>query len=251
MAPIEKYMGKKITCTMWKGKVAAWRESTTTSLSEHHLGHFKALIRCFAEDPNTDKGKIMYQKQTDLIDAHIVLLNYAHEHWYSYECWQNIVNIVIAKLLGCDKIHLVRILHLFEADYSLFLGLNWQDLVATAEQRGLLNQGLYGGQKGYNAKMLLLMEELKYDISCSSKKSLINFDNNTVSCYNQILPNVSSLVAQNFGLHKNVTFTHATTLEKAKYCLETALGVSDEYYQHCLLYPIYGSGQGATNSPQA
>ena len=39
-------------------------------------------------------------------------------------------------------------------------------------------------------------------------------------------------------------------MEKAKYCLKTALGVSDEYYQHCQLYPIYGSGQGATNSPQ-
>eukprot|EP00957_Ditylum_brightwellii_P073097 5555956-Ditylum_brightwellii.AAC.1 len=56
---------------MWKGKVAAWRESTTTLPSVRHLGHFKALIRHFEEDPNTDEGKIMYQKQND---AHIVLL---------------------------------------------------------------------------------------------------------------------------------------------------------------------------------
>eukprot|EP00957_Ditylum_brightwellii_P030800 2333808-Ditylum_brightwellii.AAC.1 len=58
MAPIKKYVGKKITCAMWKGKVAAWCESTTTLLSGHHLGHFKALIPCFAEDPNTDEGQI-------------------------------------------------------------------------------------------------------------------------------------------------------------------------------------------------
>eukprot|EP00957_Ditylum_brightwellii_P083172 6324027-Ditylum_brightwellii.AAC.1 len=45
-------------------------------------------------------------------------------------------------------------------------------------------------------------------------------------------------------------FVHATTLEKAKYHLKTALGISDEYYKHCKLYPIYDSGQGATNSPQ-
>eukprot|EP00957_Ditylum_brightwellii_P209498 15361996-Ditylum_brightwellii.AAC.1 len=25
------------------------------------------------------------------------------------------------------------------------------------------------------------------------------------------------------------------------------LGVSDDYYTHCELFPIYGSGQGATN----
>eukprot|EP00957_Ditylum_brightwellii_P033213 2516479-Ditylum_brightwellii.AAC.1 len=58
MAPIKIYVGEKITCNMWKGKGAAWHESTTTSPSGCHLGHFKALIRHFAEDPNTDEGKI-------------------------------------------------------------------------------------------------------------------------------------------------------------------------------------------------
>ena len=41
---------------------------------------------------------------------------------------------------------------------------------------------------------------------------------------------------------------HAQILKEAKYRLKTALGVSDEYYQHCTTFPIYGSGQGATNS---
>ena len=122
--------------------------------------------------------------------------------------------------------------------------------MASAEKRSLLNKGLYGGRKGYDAKTLSLIEELKYDISYSSRKSLINFDNDAASCYDRILPNVSSLVARKFGMHKNVTFVHAKTLENAKYRLKTALGVSDEYYQHCKLFPIYGSGQGATNSPQ-
>eukprot|EP00957_Ditylum_brightwellii_P079636 6055823-Ditylum_brightwellii.AAC.1 len=45
-------------------------------------------------------------------------------------------------------------------------------------------------------------------------------------------------------------FVHAATLEKAKYRLKTALGVSDGYYSHCKNFSIYSSGQGATNSPQ-
>eukprot|EP00957_Ditylum_brightwellii_P080453 6119304-Ditylum_brightwellii.AAC.1 len=62
MAPIEEYVGKKITRSKWKGKVAAWHESTTTPPSGHHPGLFKALIWRFAEDPTTDEGQIMHQK---------------------------------------------------------------------------------------------------------------------------------------------------------------------------------------------
>jgi hypothetical protein len=30
--------------------------------------------------------------------------------------------------------------------------------------------------------------------------------------------------------------------------LKTLLGVSDEYYQHCNIFPFYGKGQGSGNS---
>eukprot|EP00957_Ditylum_brightwellii_P116645 8897697-Ditylum_brightwellii.AAC.1 len=40
-----------------------------------------------------------------------------------------------------------------------------------------------------------------------------------------------------------------STLEEAKFKLKKALGVSDEFYQHCQAFPIHGMGQGSTNSP--
>eukprot|EP00957_Ditylum_brightwellii_P009324 705476-Ditylum_brightwellii.AAC.1 len=49
-------------------------------------------------------------------------------------------------------------------------------------------------------------------------------------------------------MHKNVTFVHATTLEKAKYRVKTVLGVIEGYHSHRKTFPVYGSGQGATNS---
>jgi hypothetical protein len=36
---------------------------------------------------------------------------------------------------------------------------------------------------------------------------------------------------------------------KAKYRLKTELGVSNEFYQHTVEHPIYGTGQGSGNSP--
>eukprot|EP00957_Ditylum_brightwellii_P025984 1964488-Ditylum_brightwellii.AAC.1 len=125
----------------------------------------------------------------------------------------------------------------------------WKDLLSSSEKRGTLNRGLHRGRHSHDTQTLSLIEELKYDICYCSRKSLINFNNNTVSCYDKILPNISSLVTRKKGLHKNVTFAHAQTLEQAKYRLKTALGVSEEYYQHCKTFSIYGSGQGATHSP--
>eukprot|EP00957_Ditylum_brightwellii_P151382 11527451-Ditylum_brightwellii.AAC.1 len=107
-------------------------------------------------------------------------------------------------------------------------------MVEESEKQGTINRGLHGGCQGHDVKTLSLMEEPKYNVSYSSRKSLINFENDAASCCDRILPNISSLVARKEGLHKNVTFVHATNLEKAKYRLKTVLGINE----------------GATNSPQ-
>eukprot|EP00957_Ditylum_brightwellii_P066668 5059384-Ditylum_brightwellii.AAC.2 len=51
------------------------------------------------------------------------------------------------------------------------------------------------------------------------------------------------------GMDKSVTLVYAKTLQKAQYQLKTAFGASNDYYSHCKIYPIYGSGQGAINLP--
>ena len=38
-------------------------------------------------------------------------------------------------------------------------------------------------------------------------------------------------------------------MKEARYRLKTALGITDEFYQHCDIFPLYGTGQGSTNSP--
>eukprot|EP00957_Ditylum_brightwellii_P045365 3438526-Ditylum_brightwellii.AAC.1 len=93
------------------------------------------------------------------------------------------------------------------------------------------------------------MEELKYDISYMSRKDLVNFDNDAASCYDMIIPGLASLIEQKKGLHRNVEFVHAKTLEEAKFKLCTVLGVGEEFYQHCQAFLSYGTGQGSTNSP--
>eukprot|EP00957_Ditylum_brightwellii_P191766 14598695-Ditylum_brightwellii.AAC.1 len=67
----------------------------------------------------------------------------------------------------------------------------------------MLHPDQFGGQQGKDAQMLTLIEDLKYDISYSSRKDIINFGNDTTSCYDWIIPSLASVFAQKKGLHKN------------------------------------------------
>jgi hypothetical protein len=89
---------------------------------------------------------------------------------------------------------------------------------------------------------------MKNKICHATRKSLINFDDDAASCYNRIIPALASLIGRKFGFHRNVVFVHASTLEETKYKLKTSLGVSDEFYENCEAYPIYGTGQSSGNS---
>eukprot|EP00957_Ditylum_brightwellii_P181486 13824447-Ditylum_brightwellii.AAC.1 len=100
----------------------------------------------------------------------------------------------MGKEVDNNKIHRTRILSTYESDYSVFIGLMWKDLLSSSEKRGTLNRGLHGGRRSHGAQTLSLIEELKYNICYNSRKSLINFDNDAASCYDMMLPNISSLV---------------------------------------------------------
>eukprot|EP00957_Ditylum_brightwellii_P047109 3577486-Ditylum_brightwellii.AAC.1 len=180
---------------------------------------------------DTEEGQELAAKQNKLVDTHTGILQYDPDKKYSYIRWQNIVNIVMGKDVGNSKIHRTRILSIYNAEYSVLIDLMWKDLLSSSGKRSTLNRGLHGGRCGHEAQTLSLIEELKYNICYCSRKSLVNFDNGTEK-----------------GSHKNVTIAYAQMLEQAKYRLETALGVSEEYYQHFTTFLICSSGQKATNS---
>jgi hypothetical protein len=210
-----------------------------------HLGHARALISRHSLDPNSPEGKSVTAIQEGLIQAHVSLLNYSIKHSHSYDRGKNVVNVMIEKDPGDVRIHRLRVIHLYEHDFGLFLALYWKQMLRSSEARGTINAGQYGGRAGKEAQSLVFLEEIKTEISTLSRKSLVNFDNDAASCYDRILTSLASLIGRKKGLHTNVAFVHATTLHEAKYKLKTAMGVSTSI----ALPTLYGTGQGSTNSP--
>jgi hypothetical protein len=80
-------------------------------------------------------------------------------------------------------------------------------------------------------------------------KSLIDFDNDAASCYDRIILALASLIGLKYGVHRNAVFIHANTLAGAKCILKTSLVILVEFYKNCQAFPIYGTGQGTSNSP--
>jgi hypothetical protein len=189
-------------------------------------------------------------KQSAIQSVHLALTNYARIHGYSFKRWRTVVNVMIQKELGDSKLHQLRVIHIYEADYNLILGLKWRELMHAAEDESLLNKGQYGSRpNSSSAHGPVFIEEYQSEICRVSQKSNVEFDNNATSCHDRILPFFVSVASRKFGIHKNVAFVMASTLQECKYKLKTLLGVSDQFYKHCKFFPIYGTGQGSGNSP--
>ena len=238
-----------ITKEEWMSKIKIWPESTTTSPSGFHLGHSKALVAPHDLDTTTEEGQEVEAKREALIEWQVGLINCALVNNYSYERWKHIVNVMILKEPNNLRIHRLRVIHLYEQDYNLVLAIKWRQLIQLGTNQRTLHPMQFGGVPGRDAVIPTLCEELQYEISRASKRPLVHLDYDATACYDRIVLSFGSLASRSFGQHRSIVFVNAKTLEEAKYYLKTKLGVSERHYQHCQLFPIYGSGQGAGNSP--
>ena len=238
-----------ISTEEWVGKIRSWPESTTTSPSGFHLGHSKALISGHDLDPQSPESELLEHQRSELIEWQVALLNCALSNQYSFTRWQHIVNVMILKEPGDLRIHRLRVIHLYEQDYNLVLAIKWRKMIQLCTNQQALHPTQFGGVPGRDAIIPTLCEEFQYEISRASKRPLVHLDYDATACYDRIILSFGSLASRSFGQNRSIVFINARTLEQAKYYLKTQLGVSERFYKHCTLYPIYGSGQGAGNSP--
>ena len=190
------------------GKLKVWRESTTTSPSGMHLGHYKSLIarhkysnaiddsRSESDSDSTSEPsdydlKCEYDRmQHAILRVHLLIINYALERGYSLNRWQKVANTILFKEPGNVKIHRTRVIHIYEADYNLVLGLKWQVALYQAEALKQLNEGQYGSRPRRNAIDPVMIEELQFEISRATRKTVIQTNYDAASCYDRIIPNL-------------------------------------------------------------
>jgi hypothetical protein len=89
-------------------KIKNWKESTSTSPSGLHLGHYHAMVarHNYSGLKDSLKKDELDCKQAAIRSAHLALTNYALTHGYSFERWRTIINVMIVvskvQTLGCS-----------------------------------------------------------------------------------------------------------------------------------------------------
>jgi hypothetical protein len=158
---------------------------------------------------------------------------------------------LIKKEPGNTKIHQLRVIHLYKADYNLILRIFWaQKIVLMVETQQLFNESCYGGRHGLSAVDPVILEELQVSIAYLSRTNPVMFHNDATSCYDHIIIALANLVAsRHFGLPEEIACMHGVTREQMCYHILTAIGISEDSYKHSAKSPVNGTGQVSCDSP--
>jgi hypothetical protein len=217
----------------FKYGISGWQESTSTSPSGRHLGRYKFIVQ-----------------DADLFSVQVKMMNITIKNGIALDRWCKSVTVMIEKDTGVPAIHRLRITHIYEADYNLFLNLQWGlRLVRHGEKHHGLNDQQFGSRKDRTAMDPVLLKKLSYDISRQCRTYLATFDNDDSACYDRIIVALAMRAARRLRMPRNAAQTHAEALRMMRYYVKTVHGISEDCYKGTVFEPLFGTGQGSSASP--
>ena len=222
-----------ISVDHYRKAIRNWKESTSTSPSGRHLGMYKALLS-------------NQQITSDMCN----MLNVVTQFGIIPSRWCQAISVLIEKDPGAPIINRLRVIHIFEADYNLFLKTLWaRRLVTRGEESNLFGESQQGSRKGRTANDAVLLKRLTYDLSRLLRSNLGTFDNDAKSCYDRVINGLAMLAARRLGMPDAAIRTHAGVLSSMRYLIKTSYGVSELFIQSIMDAVLFGTGQGSGASP--
>ena len=211
----------------------SWKETTSTSPSGRHLGHYKSLVQ-----------------HPVLLDSFVKFMNIVIARGIAVPRWCTATSVMLEKDPGNPRVHRLRIIHLFEADFNFFLKLQWgHRLVRRAVELDLLHDSQHGSTPGKTTMDPIMLNQLTADLCRILKHDLARFDNDASACYDRIIVALGMLAARRCGMPVNAIRLHSEALQFMKYTVKTFYGVSEINYSGTEFAPLFGTGQGSGASP--
>ena len=222
-----------ITLEEFKSNVRKWKESTSTSPSGRHLGHYRTAIL-----------------DDHVSSIHTAMLNLPIQHGFAPERWTHSVTPMIEKDEGKPYLTRLRVIHLFEADYNLFLKILFgKRLVRNGEKSNSLNDQQHGSRPRRMTTDALFLSRLEKDLIRQTKSNSAHMDNDATGCYDRIITSLGMIACRRLGMPTSAIRCQADTLFHMKYSIKHVYGVTPHTYTSSPTEPLFGTGQGSGASP--
>ena len=240
-------MADTISFEDFKRRFEVWNEDTSTSPSGMYLGLYKALISSKYNKDLVDAN--LLQEGEDIFMDIFILSNAACRFGFAYDRWKEIVNCMINKKTDSFRLNQLRVIHLFEADYNLIIGLIFgRYMIHRLCDNDLFHPSQWG-RPNRECEDVLMLKELTYQVANMSRTDLATFDNDASACYDRIVTRFALLCCRAHGVPEGPCRMTAEVLDNVIHKIKTAYGISKKSYVNEPEHPIHGVGQGSQDGP--
>ena len=213
---------------------ATAKESTSSSKSGRHFGHYKAV---------TD--------HPDLVTLHVTNINLAAMRGEPLKRWCEGVNVLLEKIAGNSHIDKLRAICLLEADFNWWLKV----IFARRMMSHMMLTGILppeqGATKGKTPLDTSLLKQLFYDQANILHEDCSSSSTDAEYCYDAVNHAACSIAMQAVGVPINMVRCYLTSVQTMQYFLQTGFGLSDLSYGGTADSICMGLTQGSGASPGA
>jgi hypothetical protein len=165
-----------------------WRESTTTSPSNKHLGIYRALVQYHLhyqrqkQNPTIDEN--LSPTATKALQIQHLLINLAITHTHTLNRWKTVHNHFIEKIPGQPLIDKLRVIHIYEADWNLILKyFVSHQLTHTACRDNTVTSEQAGGRIGRSSGDMAAKTTITHEICRLQRLNGAVFYNDAKACF--------------------------------------------------------------------
>ena len=169
----------------------------------------------------------------------------ALRHGFYLSRWTQVVNVMIYKKPGCIKLDKLRVIHLFEADFNLLIGIFFgRRAMHHQVDHSLLHLGQFGKPHG-ECQDAAISKVLLNMVSSFTKTPLGQFESDATACFDREVMNFVLTCFKSTGAPMGPLKMWEQTLYNIVHHVKTAYGVSASAYKFSKTSPIHGPGQGS------
>ena len=230
--------GKIKTCIMREDFKRYWRgakESTSSSISGLHFGHYKAAA-----------------SSDTLSEFHAIMTDIAYNGGHPLQRWTKGLSVMLEKIKGNIRVNKLRAILLMEADFNfankLILG---SRMIKNGHAAGLIPTEQYGGLHNKCSAEVGLNRRLFLDLLRLQRRNGALASVDAANCYDRMCHSIVSLCCQYFGVPAPPLICMLLAIQLMKFYLRTSFGDSDDSYGGDRHNPFQGCCQGNGGAPAA